>query len=180
MNLGIIVRRRRKEKKLTLKQVAEKAGVSEGFMSQVENNVKSPSVDTLINICRALEADIGELLQPLQDPLNLHIIKSAEWGDIDVPHTGFATRRFLPPDERTVIDSAIIILEPGRSIPVRKEIKNGQEVLCVLRGTLELVHGDRTETLEAGDAAHYWSYTQRQSIRNLGEETAVVMWVGTC
>jgi len=180
MNLGSIVRRRRKEKKLTLKQVAEKAGVSEGFMSQVENNVKSPSVDTLINICRALEADIGELLQPLQDPLNLHIIKSAEWADIDVPHTGFATRRFLPPDERTVIDSAIIILEPGRSIPVRKEIKNGQEVLCVLRGTLELIHGDRTETLEAGDTAHYWSYTQSQSIRNLGEETAVVMWVGTC
>ena len=179
MNLGSLLRRRRKEKKLTLKQVAEKAGVSEGFMSQVENNVKSPSVDTLINICRALEADIGELLQPLQDPLSLHVIKNGEWADIDVPHTGFATRRFLPPDERTVIDSAIIIMEPGRSIPVRKEIKNGQEVLCVLRGTLELVHGDRTEILEAGDTAHYWSYSQGQAIRNLGEETAVVLWVGT-
>ncbi|MBW2001554.1 MAG: helix-turn-helix transcriptional regulator, partial [Deltaproteobacteria bacterium] len=44
MNLGSLIRRYRKEKRLTLRAVAEKAGISEGFLSQVENDVNSPSV----------------------------------------------------------------------------------------------------------------------------------------
>ena len=55
MNIGPLIRRFRKERKLTLKIVAEKAAISEGFLSQVENDVNSPSVDTLFRICNALE-----------------------------------------------------------------------------------------------------------------------------
>jgi transcriptional regulator with XRE-family HTH domain len=62
MNIGTLIRRCRKERKLTLKVVAEKASISEGFLSQVENNVNSPSVDTLIRICNVLEINAGDLL----------------------------------------------------------------------------------------------------------------------
>ena len=59
MNIGTLIRRCRKERKLTLKIVAEKASISEGFLSQVENNVNSPSVDTLIRICNAIGVNAG-------------------------------------------------------------------------------------------------------------------------
>ena len=49
-----------------------------------------------------------------------------------MPHTGFVTRRMSPPENREVLDSAVLFIEPGKSLPVRKNIKNGQEVLCVL------------------------------------------------
>ena len=62
MNLGALIRRHRKERKLTLKSVAEKARISEGFLSQVENSVSSPSVDTLFGICHALGVNAGDLL----------------------------------------------------------------------------------------------------------------------
>ena len=42
MNIGTLLRKYRKEQKLTLKVVAEKASISEGFLSQVENDVNSP------------------------------------------------------------------------------------------------------------------------------------------
>lgn len=41
MNLGTLIRKYRKERKLTLKNVAEKVSISEGFLSQVENDVNS-------------------------------------------------------------------------------------------------------------------------------------------
>jgi uncharacterized cupin superfamily protein len=77
-----------------------------------------------------------------------------------------------------VIDSAMLFIEPGKSIPVRKDIKNGQEVLCVLKGALELVHGDQAITLEENDAVHIWTDPQSQSITNTGDRPAVVLWVG--
>ena len=104
MNLGSLIRRYRKEKKLTLKTVAEKAGISEGFLSQVENDVNSPSVDTLSKICNAIGVKAGDLLNQASDQKRLVLIRKSEWGDIDLPHTGFITRRFFPPENRKVID----------------------------------------------------------------------------
>lgn len=179
MNLGSLLRWHRKQNKLTLKAVAEKVGVSEGFMSQVENNVKSPSLDTLIKIGEAIGVDAGQVLNQLKDKERRFVIRQGEWEDVDIPHTGFATRRFCGPQDRAVIDSAILVIEPQKSIPVRKNLKNGQEVLCVLQGTLELVQGDEAVRMERGDAVHFWSQPQKQRITNVGQGLAVALWVGT-
>ena len=179
MTLGSLLRTYRKQKKLTLKSVAERAGVSEGFMSQVENSVKSPSVDTLMHICDALEVNVGDLLNQLKSKERLFTLSKAEWDDVEVPHTGFVTRRFCSPEDRSVIDTAVLFLEKSASIPVRKNIRNGQELLCVLSGDLELVHGDRAVRISEGDTVHFWSDPAKQRITNIGDRRAVVLWVGT-
>ena len=66
MNLGTILRKQRKELKLTMKEVAERARISEGFLSQIENNVNNPSVDTLKNICSALGINAGDVLNQVE------------------------------------------------------------------------------------------------------------------
>ena len=179
MNLGSLIRKYRKEKKLTLKAVAEKAGISEGFLSQVENDVNSPSVDTLIKICNAIGIEAGDLLNQANNQERLVLIRKSEFADIDLPHTGFITRRFFPPENRTVIDSAVLVMEPGKSIPVRKNIKNGQEVLCVLKGSLELSHGEQKVTMAEGDSVHYFADPKRQTIANKNKDLAVALWIGT-
>ncbi len=179
MNLGSLIRKYRKEKKLTLRIVAEKAGISEGFLSQVENNVSSPSVDTLMNVCGAIGINTGDLLNVMEKQEKLVMIRKADWEEVDFPHSGFVTRRFFSPENRTIIDSAVLIVEQGKSIPVRKNVRNGQEILCLLKGTLELVSGDRTIEMAEGDSIHFWSNPESQRITNHGEENAVALWVGT-
>jgi len=179
VNLGSLLRRRRKKKGLTLKEVSEMANLSEGFLSQVENNVKTPSVPNLVKVCDALGAEMGLLFEELKNQQNLFIFRKSDWGEVDIPHTGFATRRFCPPEARNIIDSSVIILEPGKSIPVRKDVKNGQEVLCLMQGTLDLEHGDEKITMAEGDTVHLWTESQHQIITNSGETTSVVLWVGT-
>jgi transcriptional regulator with XRE-family HTH domain len=179
MNLGAILRQKRKEKKLTLKMVSERAGISEGFLSQVENDVNSPSVDTLVKICGSIGIEAGDVLNQVSKMEKFVVIRKTEWKDVELPTSGFITRRFYPPENRSVIDSSVLVLETGRQIPVRKNIKNSQEVLTVLKGAVELVLGDNSLTLSQGDSVHYWSVPDRQMITNRAKDLAVVLWVGT-
>jgi transcriptional regulator with XRE-family HTH domain len=179
MNIGTLLRRSRKIKKLTLKVVAEKASISEGFLSQVENDVNSPSVDTLVRICNAIGIDAGDLLTQAGKQEKIIIIRKTDWDDIELSHTGFVTRRFFPPENRKVIDSSVLVIEPGKSIPVRKDIKNGQELLCVLRGSIELMLSNEIHSLAEGDSVHYWANPASQKITNSSTEISFVLWVGT-
>lgn len=179
MNIGTLLRKYRKDKKMTLKTVAEQASISEGFLSQVENDVNSPSVETLMRICKALGLDAGELLTQVSKQDRSILIKRGEWDDIDLSHTGFVTRRFFPPEDRTVIDSSILVIEPGKSIPARRNIKNGQEVLCVLKGEVELTLGEENHTMVEGDSVHFWSNPDHQKITNNNSQKSFVLWVGT-
>lgn len=179
MNIGTLIRKHRKEKRLTLKIVADQASVSEGFLSQVENDVSSPSVETLMRICDALGVDAGTLLTQVSKKEKSVLIRKAEWGDMDLSHTGFATRRFFPPEDRSVIDSSVLVLEPGKTIPARKNIKKGQEVLCVLKGAVELVVDGKNYEMVEGDSVHFWSNPATQQITNNSTTKSFLLWVGT-
>lgn len=179
MNLGSILRQKRKDRKLTLKTIAEKAGISEGFLSQVENDVSSPSVDTLVNICNAVGIEAGEVFKEAEKQERLVVIRKSDWEEVELPASGFSTRRFFSPENRKIIDSSIIAIEPEKSIPARKNVKNTQEVLCVLKGSVELLHGGESYQLFEGDSVHYWSIQQREVISNRSQGLTVVLWVGT-
>ena len=79
MNLGLLIRRYRKERKFTLKTVAKKAGISEGFLSQVENNVNAPSVESLVKICNSIGVNAGDLINQAKNQERLVVIRKSEW-----------------------------------------------------------------------------------------------------
>jgi len=179
MNIGSLLRKHRKSRKLTLKTIAERASVSEGFLSQVENDVNSPSVDTLLRICEALGVDAGELLSQVSRREEYVLVRREDWDEIDLSHTGFVTRRFYPPEDRNVIDSSILVIDSGKAIPVRKNIRNGQEVLCVLKGSVELALNGKVISMGEGDSVHFWSNPECQKITGTSPGRSFVLWVGT-
>lgn len=60
--LGSHIRKRRKEKKLTLEQLAEMLDVSTTFIGQIERAKGIPSLETLVKIANALETSTDSLL----------------------------------------------------------------------------------------------------------------------
>ena len=161
-----------------MKDVAEKAGISEGFLSQIENNVNTPSVDTLMSICGVIGINAGDVLNQVERQQKYFLIRKSDWADIDIPPSGFATKRFFPPDNRTVLDTAILTIQKGTTIPVRKDIRNSQELVSVLKGKVELELGDEKIVLGEGDSIHYLSNPAKQRIYGISQ-TAIVVWVGT-
>ena len=67
MNIGKQLRLRRKEMGLSLRELGEMAGVSAGFLSQVENDQVSPSLNSLQSIATALEVPMFFLLDDSQN-----------------------------------------------------------------------------------------------------------------
>jgi transcriptional regulator with XRE-family HTH domain len=82
--LGAALRRHREDQHRTLRTVAADAGVSLGYLSEVERGVKEASSELLGAICRALDVRLPELLVEVADALFL-----AEAGAVAAVPVGF-------------------------------------------------------------------------------------------
>jgi len=74
--VGGQIRRRRREKELTLAQVAVATGLNVGYLSQVENDKASPSLETLAALADALDVPIAWFL--LDESIGPRVIRAAE------------------------------------------------------------------------------------------------------
>lgn len=68
-HLGAALRRRREQQQRTLRDVAAAAGVSLGYLSEVERGVKEASSELLSSICHALDVRLPDLLVEVADTL---------------------------------------------------------------------------------------------------------------
>ncbi|WP_353649859.1 helix-turn-helix transcriptional regulator [Nakamurella sp. A5-74] len=74
---GARLRARRTELGRTLGEVAQRAGISPQYLSEVERGLKDPSSEMLASICGALQLDLAELLRHSILQLGLTSIRSA-------------------------------------------------------------------------------------------------------
>ena len=170
--IGIRLRSRRNELGLTLKDVAEGAGLTIGFISQVERGLAFPSLTSLSSICTVLDQHISTFFaQPSGTFPSTHHRKRPVYslrGDLD---EGEALRyeRLSSIFDGSVLSSVIVHEPPGyREEPIRHE---GEEIFFVLDGQITVeVDGKRTLLL-AGDSIHFastrlhssWNHTDREA-----------------
>jgi transcriptional regulator with XRE-family HTH domain len=64
--LGEEIRKARLSAELTQEELAFKAGISRQYVSLLELNEKSPTVDTLIRLCKAMGASAGKIVTGIE------------------------------------------------------------------------------------------------------------------
>jgi transcriptional regulator with XRE-family HTH domain len=64
--IGNVFRRLRRERGITLRELAERAQVSVPYLSEIERGRKEPSSEILAAICRALDLELTDLLTEVQ------------------------------------------------------------------------------------------------------------------
>ncbi len=171
------VRERRSE---TLKDVAEKAGVSESLVSQIERNRVSPAIDTLLSIAEALEIDLEYLFSDLRRERAVRIVRAKERQVLSKP--GVVYERFAPLDAVPApgqgIEAYQLELEPGASTGNDEYGHEGMELGVIMEGRAELAVGTRKYELEPGDSASFSSDFPHR-LKNSGEGRLRVFWVLT-
>ena len=172
--LGRQLRRCRKDAALTMQHVADGAGLSVGFISQVERGLTVPSLSSLRAMARVLGRPISFFLdQPENSENTTHALDrvsfsvgegalSYEWLSATFPGSTLRT---------------IIIHEPPghRSEPVRHE---GEELFYVIAGMITVEVEGEMSVLQRGDSIHFDS-RRTHCIWNHGEQTASILWCGT-
>lgn len=61
--IGRVIRRERQERHLTIKELGDKAGLSEIYVGEIERGQKYPSAKVLESLASALELDVADLLE---------------------------------------------------------------------------------------------------------------------
>jgi transcriptional regulator with XRE-family HTH domain len=144
--VGAQIRRRRRDRNLTLSAVAELTGLNVGYLSQVENDKASPSLETLSALADALDVPIAWFL--LEQSLAPQVVRAA-----DRPR-----RRFLKGggamsqvDGGIARDVAIFEGTMPVGMPTGLHAHPGDEHHLVLSGRLRITQGDSTVEAGPGD-----------------------------
>jgi transcriptional regulator with XRE-family HTH domain len=90
----------RKEKNITLQELAESAGVTKGMLSQVENNRTIPSLTVFLSIIKSLKIDINDFFTDFNKGIESKVIfkKAEQFHPFEKENReGFITREFFHP-----------------------------------------------------------------------------------
>lgn len=177
-DVGARLRALRTEQGLSVNELAMRAGVSVGTVSQVERNKANPSVRILERLRQALSVPLTALLEEddaVSDPVAGDFVrKASERPLFDVGKHGMQ-KELLSPHGNHDLKMMIILLPPGSGSD-EVLVGVGEKAGLVLEGSVVLYVGDRRAVLRNGDSFQF-SSTLPHSVRNESGEPARVLWV---
>lgn len=174
LSLGEALRSRRKELKMSMQAVADAAGLSVGFISQVERGLTAPSLGSLASISRILELRLSDILE--QPDGSDETTRKAARQKYQVPGAEASYERISTAFQGACLHSVIVHEPPGhRAEPISHE---GEEMIFVLNGSITFEVEGQAEILMQGDSIHFDS-RRVHSIWNHTDEHSSILWCGT-
>ena len=169
--LGSRLRSRRHELGLTLQEVAAKAGLSIGFISQLERGLTSPSLSSLATISIVLEKDITDFLSIPGSGSS--ITRSKNRQPYSFTKGGTHYERISSEFHGHMLNAVIQHHEPGyRSESITHD---GEELLYVLTGSLTAEIDGNAVILHPGDSLHFESKRRHSSWNHTTKTTSVLV-----
>lgn len=174
VDVGERLRAIRRMRRRTLRDVAERAGVSESFLSQVERGRSSASIASLRRIAGALGVTVADLFEP-SGPPRPRVLRRE-----DRPSLAFGVlgrKLLLTPRPLQHLEVFLGELDVGGSTGNEPYVHgDSEELLVVLAGTVQLELDGAVHELESGDSIDYRS-SMPHRVTNAGSDVAEVMWV---
>ena len=179
-NLGDKIRTLRKKLGMTQKELAEQVGLTPSFISQLEKNLISPSLDSLLKLSEKLNTQpIYFLTDGESGPLQKMVIKPSERQDIHLPElkSNDLKLQLLVSDVlNRRMEPYLLIMKEGAVINGHFYSHKGDEFAYVMEGELEVEIQDEKQLLKQGDSLYIGSTFPSKWV-NVGKGDAVLLWV---
>ena len=156
MHVGEVIHRIRKEKKMTLLELSQASGVALATLSRIENGKMTGTLESHMNICRALDITLPELYRDLS-PAKKSVEVQTKKGRTDVfLHDKRATSEMLASNVLNKKMMPVIIKVRKRGATHKEETKLGiEKFIYILDGKIEANIGDEKYTMSAGDTLYF-------------------------
>jgi transcriptional regulator with XRE-family HTH domain len=177
LQIGDKIRTKRTQKNITVEQLAQKAGVSKGLISQIENNRTVPSLPVLFNIIHSLDENLRAFFEDMDDISKKHILivrKGEERHFSKEPVKGFSYKRILT---RSITSQAtdVVLLELKKKASRRQMIRTDAfECKYILKGTIEYQIEKEVFILHAGDTIFFDGRVPHR-LKNTGSTEALIL-----
>lgn len=154
--IGKKIKAIRLSQNFTIKAVAEKAGITKGYLSKVENSDKAPPVSTLLVIAKALGVTLSQLLGEDSPAVRCSVVKKGERKLMARDGTvfGYSYETLAHHYLNKKMEPYILKIPAG---PEESAIfqHEGEEMLLVIEGTMRFVYGEQEYLVETGDCVYF-------------------------
>ena len=176
MDIGEKLRELRIQRNLTQEELANRCELSKGFISQVERDLASPSIATLMDLLECLGTSLKSFFS---DDSNEKVVFSPqdmfEKEDDEEQHGKITW--LIPDAQKNSMEPILLELQPGaqsHTLPPHE----GEEFGYVLKGQIALYAGKRKFTVKKGYSFCLHPATPHY-LQNVGQTPATVLWIST-
>lgn len=173
------IKEKRREKNITVQELADRANVSKGLISQIENSRTIPSLIVLIDIIKALSIDLNEFFKDFRNNFGHQMVlvkKASEYHAFEKEDAeGFLYQRiFTQSVNKGTVDIVLLELEPNANRPMVET--EAYEYKYIISGKVSYLIDEQQYELSAGDSLLFDGRIPHTPT-NIGKEKAVMLVV---
>lgn len=174
MILGEKIKNLRLSCDLTQEELADRCELTKGYISQLENDLTSPSIATLIDILSALGTDLKEFFSEVEEEEKISFSKEEF---IEKVTESYTLNWLVPNAQKNLMEPLHIKLNPTSS--TEEDVPHeGEEFGYVLKGEILIVIGKRKIKVKKGES-FYYKADKVHKIINKTEGVAEYIWVAS-
>lgn len=174
MDIGAKIKELRVLNGLTQEELADRSELSKGFISQLENDLTSPSISTLEDILQCLGITISEFFAKEEEPVQVVFGEEDFFEKIDEDLKN-VTEWIIPNAQKNIMEPIRLTLKAGgQTYPDNPH--EGEEFGYVLKGEITIVLGNEIYKAKAGNAFYYTPDKKHYITSKKGAE---ILWVST-
>jgi transcriptional regulator with XRE-family HTH domain len=178
-NFGDKIRGIRERKGITLKEVAQKAGLSESLISQIETNKVSPAIDTLLRIADILEIDLEYLFMDYKKKKTVNLVRSDERNKMEYQNVLYEQlSKTIDGDNEHAIEAYYLEIKQGKEKGSKEYGHKGRELGIIIDGKGEFIIGGDSFELSKGDSISFDSDVPHV-LKNNGQKLLKAYWIVT-
>jgi transcriptional regulator with XRE-family HTH domain len=175
--IGSRIRFLRRQRKLTLEELAASSGITKSYLSKIERGISVPSSSTALKVAGAFSITISQLVGEEQADEAICVVRKGERKHFmrDGSEQGYNYEMLAAPKRFKNMEP--FIMHPPREFQENRFFEHpGEEFILVLSGVVEIEFVNRRIELEAGDAIYFDAHLPHRS-RSLGGKPAEAMVV---
>ena len=175
MKIGNKLKMLRIKNGLTQEELANRSELSKGFISQIERDLTSPSIATLVDLLQCLGTNLKNFFN---DAVDEKIVFGKDDIFVKENHDLHHEIKWIVPDsQKNSMEPILLILEAGGSSEL-DDPHEGEEFGYVLSGSIYIHLGSRKYRVKK-DESFYFKSSVIHSISNGGKNEAKLLWVST-
>ena len=173
MDIGAKLKELRILKGLTQEELADRAELSKGFISQLERDLTSPSIATLMDILQCLGTSIGAFFN--ETPEAQIVFGKTDYFEKHDQELKNEIKWIIPNAQKNMMEPILLTLEPGgETYPDNPH--EGEEFGYVLQGNISIHIGSKTYKAKKGESFYFVSDKKHYLSSKAG---AVLIWVSS-
>jgi transcriptional regulator with XRE-family HTH domain len=176
VKIGEKIKRFRMINSLTQEELASRADLTKGYISQLENDATSPAIATLKDIVDVFGITMQEFFAEPVTTTDVVFGAEARVQSTD-DDAGIKVELLVPGAQNREMDPVLVTIKPGEEMD-EQGYHEGEEFGYVLQGKIQLRLDDQLYKVNK-DECFYFDSGKKHTVKNIGKTEAKILWVVT-